>query len=184
MIMKRLVILVAALGVLNTASSATNKPEDVMSAAYIFDMYTVDDTHCLALNIYHEARNESLAGQVAVADVTMNRVFDTRYPSSICGVVMQAELSEWYLERGQVMPVRNRCQFSWYCDGKSDEPKDGDSWARSQLIAQNFLTYGEFRGLTEGATHYHASYVSPAWIHDRGMDMVGSLGEHIFYRWN
>jgi spore germination cell wall hydrolase CwlJ-like protein len=59
-----------------------------------------EEVECLALNIYHEARSESLAGQYAVADVTLNRVKDRRYPSSICGVVKQAVLSQWGVERG------------------------------------------------------------------------------------
>ena len=58
-----------------------------------------EDLECLALNIYHEARSESLAGQYAVADVTINRVRDRRYPSTICGVVKQAVLSQWGLDR-------------------------------------------------------------------------------------
>lgn len=178
MIMKKLIVGIAALGLLSSVSGATNNQSGM------FLIHSPMEVQCLALNIYHEARNESLAGQVAVADVTMNRVYDIRYPSSICGVVYQAVLSEWYLERGLVVPLRDKCQFSWYCDGKSDEPNEGDSWAKAQLIAHNFLTYGEFRGITEGATHYHAGYVNPYWINDRGMQRVGSIGEHIFYRWN
>lgn len=180
MIMKRLSVGILATMMLSTVSGATQNIDQIEP----FQGHSVDDIRCLALNIYYESRNESLAGQVAVADVTMNRVYDTRYPSSICGVVKQAVLSEWHLERGRIVPVRHKCQFSWYCDGKSDEPNEGDSWERSKLIATNFLVYGEYRGITEGSTHYHATYVSPNWIHDRGMDMVGSIGEHIFYRWN
>jgi spore germination cell wall hydrolase CwlJ-like protein len=145
--------------------------------------FDVDDTHCLALNIYYEARNDNLAGKVAVSDVVFNRMLDARYPNTICGVVQQAKLSQWHLDRGREVPVRNMCQFSWFCDGLPDTPRRGKSWDESQLIAQNFLTYGEYRGITEGATHYHATYVDPSWATSRGMHMIGRIGEHIFYRW-
>lgn len=178
MIMKRLVIGIAALSILTSVSGAT---ENNVEIPFIYSDKAVQ---CLALNIYHEARNESFAGRVAVADVTVNRMYDSRYPNTICGVVHQAKLSKWHLEQGREVPLRHMCQFSWYCDGKSDQPNDGDSWLKSKRLAQNFLTYGEFRGITEGATHYHATYVKPDWVNDRGMSMVGSIGEHIFYRWN
>jgi N-acetylmuramoyl-L-alanine amidase len=145
--------------------------------------FTVDDIHCLALNVYHEARNDNLAGKTAVSDVVFNRMLDARYPGSICGVVQQAKLSQWHLKRGNKVPLRNMCQFSWYCDGLVDEPRKGKAWDEAQHIAHNFLKHGEYRGITEGATHYHATYVSPNWATSRGMHMIGRIGEHIFYRW-
>lgn len=163
---------------MNTSGASTN------SVDLTVQEFEPESATCLALNIYHESRNEPLAGKVAVADVTLNRVYDTRYPNTICGVVKQTKLSKWHLKRGREVPVRNKCQFSWYCDGKSDEPLNDTSWLDAKLIAQNFLTYGEYRGITEGATHYHATYVNPDWINDRGMHMVGRIGEHIFYRWD
>ena len=181
--LKKSVIAVVAILTLSTATSETQTYEG-WSPEEGVDLYTEEDVQCLALNIYHEARNELLAGKVGVADVTLNRVFDSRYPNTICDVVKDAKLSQWHLSEGREVPIRNKCQFSWYCDGLPDEPREGTSWQNSQLISRNFLTYGEFRGITEGATHYHASYVSPKWINDRGMKMVGSIGEHIFYRWD
>ena len=178
--MKNLIPIVS-LCLSTVASADSNHNSATLS---IYREHTSLDFECLALNIYHEARNESFAGQVAVADVTLNRVYDTRYPNTICEVVHQAVLSAWHLERGIEMPVRDKCQFSWFCDGKSDEPRDGDSWDTARQLSFNFLTYGEFRGITEGATHYHATYVHPDWANDKGMHMVGSIGQHIFYRWN
>ena len=70
---------------------------------------------CLALNVYHEARDQPFIGQVAVAQVVMNRVKDERYPDDVCGVVKQGLTYSWDTD----YPVLNRCQFSWYCDGKS-----------------------------------------------------------------
>lgn len=130
------------------------------------------EEQCLALNIYHEARSESLAGQYAVADVVLNRVESKHFPNSVCGVVKQAQLWEGH-------PVRNRCQFSWYCDGKSDKPIEKDAWYRSLEVAQSILYANRFRGITEGANHYHTQYVDPSW--NRKMRLIGSIGDHIFY---
>ena len=140
-----------------------------------------DELECLALNIYHEARSESLAGQFAVADVTLNRVKNTRYPSTICGVVKQAVMSEWGVERGLFIPKKNMCQFSWYCDGQSDAPVEQYALLRAKDVAEDFLSYRKFRGITEGATHYHASYVQPEWSFHRKMNLIGRIGDHIFY---
>jgi N-acetylmuramoyl-L-alanine amidase len=140
-----------------------------------------EEEYCLALNIYHEARSENLAGMYAVSDVVLNRVDDNRYPNTVCGVVYDAVYSKWWLEeRGRKVPVRNRCQFSWYCDGKSDDPADEDAWYQSQLVASHILNKNLYRGITEGATHYHATYVDPSWRHR--FASTGRIGSHIFYR--
>ena len=148
------------------------------------------ELYCLALNIYHEAKSESLAGQFAVADVVLNRVNDVRYPDTICGVVLEAKMREsWKTKQHKDLPdderiyypVRNMCQFSWYCDGKSDKAKDSDSWRRAQVIAYMLHINRKYRGITEGSTHYHATYVSPKWAPE--LDLVGRIGTHIFYRW-
>jgi spore germination cell wall hydrolase CwlJ-like protein len=130
---------------------------------------------CLAQNIYYEARGSNLADQAAVADVVLNRVKDTRYPDTVCEVVRQGEKHA----NGQMK--RNRCQFSWYCDGKSDYPTNKDSWAMAQQTAYMMLYLDEFRGITEGATHYHANYVTPRWAKE--LHLVGRIGDHVFYRW-
>ena len=142
-----------------------------------------EEVICLALNIYHEARNDNLAGKAAVADVVLNRTMDARYPDTICDVVYQGKRSRWWAERGEDVPVRNMCQFSWFCDGQDDTPRNEVAWQEAKLIANSFLSYGHYRGITEGATHYHATYVSPNWIYDRGMHLIGRIGDHIFYRW-
>ena len=83
-----------------------------------------DEVNCLALNIYHEARNQPTVGKLAVAMVTMNRVKDERFPNTVCGVVTQG-----LYKNNQ--PIINKCHFSWWCDGKSDKPKDLQSWQYS-----------------------------------------------------
>jgi spore germination cell wall hydrolase CwlJ-like protein len=130
---------------------------------------------CMALNIYYEARGSNLADQAAVADVVLNRVNDTRYPNTICEVVKQG------LQDANGNMRRNKCQFSWYCDGKHDKPQDEDRWVEAQSIAWNMVEENKYRGITEGATHYHADYVEPRWAST--LQLVGRIGAHIFYRW-
>lgn len=146
--------------------------------AVAIELYTEEQYpqhYCMALNIYYEARGSNLADQAAVANVVMNRVNDRRYPATICEVVKQGEKDA----NGNM--VRNRCQFSWYCDGKSDVPGNLDLWIEAQMLAWQIIEDGKYRGLTEGATHYHATYVSPRWA--RELQLVGRIGAHIFYRW-
>jgi len=129
---------------------------------------------CMALNVYHEARNQSLVGQIAVAQVTVNRVNDSRYPDTVCGVVKQS------ITYSSGDPVKNKCQFSWYCDGKSDKPKDEDSYYTALHIARRMLE-GNLIDFTEGATHYHATYLRPDWAETK--TYITQIDDHIFYRW-
>lgn len=123
---------------------------------------------CLASAIYFEARGESYRGQVAVAQVVLNRVKDHRYPDTICGVVYQNQNR------------RNSCQFSFACDGIPETINDQKSWAQAEDIANRY-TSGELY-LTEvgDATHYHATYVRPAWA--PRMNKVTQIGLHVFYK--
>lgn len=143
--------------------------------------YSEKEHKCLAMNIYYEARGSNVADKVAVADVVLNRVNDTRYPNSICEVVHQGEKKPSWKDPNKMVMVRNRCQFSWYCDGKADNPQDMDRWYEAQALAWNVLD-GKYRGITEGATHYHATYVEPKWA--SSLQLVGRIGAHIFYRWD
>lgn len=162
-------------------SETTETPGDESSIETPDDVEQNRDVLCLALNIYHESRGDSLAGQVAVADVVLNRVESKYFPESICQVVEQAVLvKNW---KGNIVPKRNQCQFSWYCDGVSDEPGDPDAWMESYMLAQQTLA-GGWRGITDGATHYHAAHVRPVWAQDRGMVYKGTIGQHEFYKWH
>ena len=132
---------------------------------------------CLALNTYHEAKNQSMIGQVATAQVVMNRVADSRYPNTVCEVVKQGPKY-----KGSDVPVRHKCQFSWFCDGKSDEPKkDSKEWFKAQDYARIVLSGRIALDVTEGATHYHATYVRPAWAKTK--TRTTRIERHIFYRW-
>jgi len=164
--MKKFILALAMLMTANVAQANMN---------VLFNAENEPEVWCLAQNIYYEARGSNLADQAAVADVVLNRVNDERYPNTICEVVKQGEQHA----NGQMK--RNRCQFSWYCDGKSDYPRDKDAWAKAQQTAYMMFYYKDYRGITEGATHYHAHYVGPEWARD--LQLIGRIGVHIFYRW-
>lgn len=160
----------AILLVFVSTSANANEPN-----IQLFTQEEYPEHYCLALNIYYEARGSSLADQAGVANVVLNRTNDRRYPNTICGVVYQGDRNT----NGNM--VRHRCQFSWYCDGRSDIPTDTDRWVSAQMLAWYMIEENMYRGLTEGATHYHADYVNPKW--NRDLQLVGRIGEHIFYRW-
>lgn len=153
-----------------------------------------DELYCMTLNIYREANNQSVAGQIAVARVVLNRVQDRRYPAAVCDVIYEGPLREsWKTAKDKTLtedqrvyyPVRNKCQFSWYCDGKVDEPiihEDNIKWKVAEDIAYQVLAFNKWNGMVEGATHYHATYVSPTWA--RQLRLVGKIDDHIFYRWD
>ena len=147
------------------------------------DTFREQEAVCLAKNMYYEARNQGLAGQLAVSLVVMNRVKDKRYPDTICEVVYHGPISKWWLnEKGKIVPIRNRCQFSWYCDGKSDKPKNKKKY-KFFLDLSRDLVYGNMQvvDITEGATHYHADYVYPDWRKTKTKTI--EVADHIFYRW-
>lgn len=125
-----------------------------------------DEAHCLAQAIYFEARSEPVEGQLAVAQVVMNRVNDRRYPNSVCGVVFQNER------------LRHRCQFSFACDGKSDNPRDARAWNLASRISYVAMA-NNWQDITKSATHYHADYVEPYWI--KSMEKTAVYGQHLFY---
>ena len=139
-----------------------------------------DDKKCLTENIYFEARGQGQAGWLAVAQVTQNRVDDRRFPNTICEVVKQG------LTYASGDPIRNKCQFSWYCDGKSDKPKNTKVYNEiSELVNYIYDVKGhtnhELLDITDGATHYHADYVRPSWAKTKTKTI--EIEDHIFYRW-
>ena len=136
---------------------------------------------CLALNTYHEAKNQSLVGQIATAQVVMNRVEDNRFPNTICEVVKEGPTRPSWEDPNKEYPIRHRCQFSWYCDGKSDVPKEKDAWDTAMMVA-NHVFYRRVDDLVDGATHYHAHYVQPSWAETK--TYIVRIDDHIFYRWD
>ena len=147
--------------------------------------YPTSDLTCLAQNIYWEARNQSFAGQVAVGLVTLNRVTDERFPNTICQVVYQGPRRPSWKDPSVTVPIKNRCHFSWYCDGKSDVWPKNDTTAINNaydiaaLLLDNNI---KFYDITLGATHYHADYVYPEWVTSK--EKTVEIDDHIFYKWN
>ncbi len=122
---------------------------------------------CLAQAIYFESRGEPLAGQIAVAEVVLNRVDDRHFPSTVCGVTRQGVGSG----RG--------CQFSYACDGNSDAMKSALARERCEKLAQLMLA-GRPRTVTKGATYFHTRSIRPDW--SRRMTRTAEIGHHMFYR--
>jgi spore germination cell wall hydrolase CwlJ-like protein len=127
------------------------------------------ERRCLAEAVYFEARSEPIRGQIAVAQVVVNRLRNPAYPNTVCGVVYQNQ------------HMRNACQFSFACDGIRDVITDRDAWSIAQAIANSELD-GTAIYLDEigSATHYHANYVWPNWAPQ--MQRMAQIGVHIFYR--
>lgn len=124
---------------------------------------------CMALNIFFEARSEPIQGQIAVAEVTLNRVASDDYPNTICEVVLQQN--------------SQGCQFSWWCDGKSDSPKEHNSFQTSKSLARLMIDDGQYISVVgKDATHYHTDDIKPYWSDD--MIKVEQVGKHIFYAKN
>lgn len=135
--------------------------------------WTEEEINCLATNIYFESRGEPVVGQLAVANVTINRVKSDRFPDSICEVVYQAKLSE------MGTPLRNQCQFSWYCDGKLEIIESPFTYERNYRLAE-FISEREIIDVTGGALYYHNMTVNPIWAQEfiRTITIEG----HIFYK--
>jgi len=124
--------------------------------------------HCLANAIYFEARDQPYQGQVAVAQVVINRVFSGVYPRDVCGVIYQNA---------------NRhlaCQFTFACDGKRKTIDEFGSWARARRIARETLDGQLYVQAVGTSTHYHATYAHPNWVHE--MHRFAREGIHLFYR--
>ena len=182
--MKKLLISISfilGLGVSSQASDNTLFPREPYKnpdiIRDIIEYVEQEEIHCIAQNIYFEARSDNLAGKLAVTDVVFNRMNSLNYPDTACGVVYQGKQDS----RGNM--IRNQCQFSWYCDGKSDKipnPDSNDSWQLALDLAADMYYNNNWVGLSEGSTHYHATYVKPAWAYK--FTLVGRIGQHICYR--
>ena len=132
------------------------------------EVFSAKEQKCLATAIYFEARGESLRGQAAVAQVVLNRVRNPTYPGTICGVVYQNQ------------HLKNRCQFSFACDGKKDVVNNRKSYKTAEDIAMAVTAGKIFLPEVASSTHYYAQYVSPGWA--RSMQKMKKIGLHIFYR--
>lgn len=166
-----------------TASFTIDASADVsvpqVSGRSLDDLQTFDLSHlslardarrqqnCLAEAVYYEARGESLSGQLAVAEVVLNRVRHRAYPDNICGVVYQGSERE------------TGCQFSFACDGSTARAPRGRAWRQSQLVAKHAML-GFAPQMTRSATHFHTASVNPRW--SSSLVQTRRIGYHLFYR--
>jgi hypothetical protein len=142
---------------------------DAVSRMYAAEFGRTDmaNLRCLAEAVYFEARGEPYIGQVAVAQVVLNRARSGKWPRGLCAVIAQG------VERGE------KCQFSYMCRTTRAAPV-GPMWDRAQEVAIDAARGRVWlRELVE-ATHYHTTAVAPVWR--QGLDMLGTFGTHIFYR--
>jgi len=133
-----------------------------------------EELYCLATNIYFESRNQPQVGRVAVGQVTMNRVNSPKFPNTVCEVVKQTR----YYPSGAI--DLHSCQFSWYCDGKSDKIEDLKAWDESMYSALFVYTSDPLLDVVDGALWYHATYSSPSWA--THFQKTVQINEHIFYK--
>ncbi|TQV80867.1 cell wall hydrolase [Denitrobaculum tricleocarpae] len=124
------------------------------------------EERCLALAMYWEAKAEGADGMIAVGAVVLNRVAHSEFPGSVCGVVTQG---------GETPP----CQFSWWCDGKSDRPTEAEAWATARELAPSLLTELPYDP-TKGGLFFHASNIDVPWRVKR--ERTVQIGKHIYYR--
>ena len=170
---KKYKLLLITLGVLVSCYTAPTISAEIITAVsqkqISADMNKQID--CLAKNIYYEAGSESYEGKLAVAQVTMNRVNDPKYPKDICSVVYQKTTDE---------NLKTVCQFSWTCMVKEMISKDKYMWEEAVLIAKRALTEPFLHDTIAqtNALYYHAVYVKPGWNKTK---VVKQIGNHIFY---
>jgi len=158
-----------AAAVLPAGALARDIPDD-LQIDFSSIAVSKDELVCLALNDYWEARSEVIAGRIAVARVVLNRAMDPRFPSNICDVVKQTRTGQMH-----------KCQFSWYCDGKTDTPYDPKVWRDSLKIAAAVVQKdSSITDPTDGALWYHADFIRPGWA--LGYESTTIVGTHVFYR--
>ena len=146
----------------------------------VFYTYTITaqtsldkNVDCLAEAIYFEARSENFMAQLAVGNVIYNRVKSSKFPNTFCGVVHQANKTK----SGRI--IKNKCQFSYYCDGKEETIYNGLAYERSVEIS--YLVLEDVKiDFIEDALYYHAVYVTPYWAKNK--KYLGKVGLHKFYK--
>lgn len=140
--------------------------------------FSAEEVLCLQENIFFEAATETDVGRKAVASVTLNRVKSPDWPATICGVVREALLDD----RG--VPKRNKCQFSWYCDGLSDEPDLDNAWIKRKWdeigVLAEYMSNGEGKDTVNGSIMYHTTDSSPDWDYTK-IAVHDTVGAHVFY---
>jgi len=154
-------------GLLKNASLSPEQPKTLFGGL-TEDEFRARELRCMATAIYFEARDEPVKGQIAVAQVVMNRIRSPFYPKTICGVVYQGER------------LRTGCQFSFTCTGKRNAVKEKEEWGTAVKLAKQVIAGEVWLNEVGYATHYHATYVHPSWRHE--LIKITQIGGHIFYK--
>ena len=157
---------IAAKGEVNSDNQRAKTPAERLG---LFDEKSrAKSEKCLAEAVYFEARGEAVRGQIAVAQVVMNRAFSGFYPNTVCGVVYQNKHRHL------------ACQFTFACDRIADVVREPDMWDRAKKIAKAMLDGQLWLPEVGKSTHYHAYWVRPSWVHE--MKKMYKFGVHTFYR--
>ena len=138
----------------------------VQGDAALADHTPPDETRCLALTLYWEAGNQGAEAMAAVAAVVLNRVRHAEFPGTVCGVIQ---------EGGETPP----CQFSWWCDGRSDAPEEDEAWRLAQKVAHEELA-DPAPDPTGDALFFHDATIEAPWHGER--ERTARIGDHVFYR--
>ncbi len=141
------------------------------------DTISKQELHCLVLNTYHEARGESEAGQIAVMQVVLNRLHSNKFPDSICGIVTQGPTRVNY--KGNTIPILDKCQFKWFCDGRKDDAIDTKRYFQIQRLAIEVIKNNVI-DITNDSLYYHSTRSTPYWA--RVFMKTVRIDNHIFYR--
>jgi spore germination cell wall hydrolase CwlJ-like protein len=157
---------IAAKGEVNSDNQRAKTPAERLGL--LDDKTRAKSEKCLAEAVYFEARGEAVRGQIAVAQVVMNRAFSGFYPSTVCGVVYQNKHRHL------------ACQFTFACDRVSDVVREPDMWDRAKKIAKAMLDGQLWLPEVAKSTHYHAYWVRPSWVNE--MKKMYKFGVHTFYR--
>jgi spore germination cell wall hydrolase CwlJ-like protein len=132
-----------------------------------------EEVDCLAEALYFEARSESFIAQLAVGNVIYNRVKSSKFPNTFCDVVRQSNKTK----KGKL--IKNKCQFSYYCDGKKETIYDVEAYKKAVSIS-HLVMEGVVIEHIRDALYYHASYVRPYW--SKNKKYLGKVGLHNFYK--
>ncbi|MDU6835358.1 MAG: cell wall hydrolase, partial [Bradyrhizobium sp.] len=157
---------IAAKGEVNTDNQRARTPAERLGLTDEKSRFKSEK--CLAEAVYFESRGEAVRGQIAVAQVVLNRAFSGYYPTTVCGVVYQNKYRHF------------ACQFTFACDNTADVIREPDMWERAKKIAAAMLDGQIWLPEVGKSTHYHAYWVRPSWVAE--MKRMYKFGVHTFYR--
>jgi spore germination cell wall hydrolase CwlJ-like protein len=145
-----------------------------ISSGFAKEKYTEQDINCLAEAVYFEARSESRAGQLAVAQVILNRVRSSKFPNTVCSVIRSGK----YNKSGKI--IKNKCAFSYWCDGKTEEIANDEAYDHALEISYMAIDGIKFLAL-ERAFFFHSTKTKPYWVND--YKFVKQIDNHLFYEY-